>query len=79
MARLRSPRVPISRLSYEVIFAISGKLNAASRTAAEINMLFAVLPETICQGLFNHFFCKNDNFVNSAEFPAVSFVQFFRS
>lgn len=45
----------------------------------KIKMTFNVTPETICQGLFNHFFCKNDNFVNSAEFPAVSFVQFFRS
>ncbi|MFR7923775.1 hypothetical protein [Monoglobus pectinilyticus] len=40
-------------MSYEVILAISGKLKAASLTAAEIRIDFAVLPETKCQGLFN--------------------------
>ena len=37
---------------------MSGKLKAASLTAAEIRIDFAVLPETICQGLFNHFLAK---------------------
>ena len=49
-----SPKLPISRLSYDVILAISGKLKAASLTAAEISIDFAVLPDA-CLNIFHCF------------------------
>ena len=39
-----SPMLPKSKSSYDVILAISGKLKAARRTAAEIRIDFAVFP-----------------------------------
>ena len=48
------PRVSSSSSSYMVISLTSAISNGASRTPQEINILFAVLPGAICQGLFHH-------------------------
>lgn len=48
------PRVSSSSSSYMVISLTSAISNGASRTPQEINILFAVLPAAICQGLFHH-------------------------
>lgn len=58
LRKILSPRVSSSSSSYIVISRSSAISKGARRAPQDTKMDFAVLPETICQGLFNHFFAK---------------------